>query len=284
MNQSNPSPEPDPNPTSTGEPTRRKRLPKEKLATDYPSFMRQTRNPLSRNHSQLTPRGAILLKLGVTEDQLGQQAKIRDKIRAGWGSVEEAISILEGDDDPDSLLFMRKWNLLTEDERKNCYLEDILIAAGLTSRRFIELLAGATIDHDEFVARMFKSRKKLKVLESTFKAATEEIPITESKLVDGQIVHAVVGHENPDVKAMELFFKLTGDIGPNTIVNNDNRRQTANITTPPPERDPLQSMDKFLLEIEEVRKPRQLKAPTPVIIPVETPDNAPEIEYLGIDE
>ena len=83
------------------------------------------------------------------------------------------------------------------------------------------------------------------------------------------------------VKAMELFYKLTGDIKPSggVVVNSNN--QTANITPAPP-RDPLQSMDSWLLEIDDVRKPRQLSAPV-VDIPVEIPAGAPEIEYLDID-
>jgi hypothetical protein len=242
---------------------------------DYPSFVRQTRNPLSKNTNLLTHRGEVLVKLGVKEEQLGSVPKISDKVRAGWGSIGEAIQILEGDDDPDSLLFLSKWNLLTERDREEVQLEDILIAANLSGRRFVELLAGATVDHDEFVAKMFKSRKKIKVLESTFKAATDEVPILD------RTTGVPIGTSNGDVKAMELFFKLTGDIKPSGMMINSGN-QTANITAAPQqERDPLQSMDKFLMEIEEVRKPKQLAAPP--LIPVELPENAPEIEYLDLD-
>lgn len=252
--------------------TRRKNLPREKLESDYPSFMQQTKNPLSKAANLLNDRGEVLFKLGLVEAQVTGVPKITDKIVAGWGSIEEAVSVLEGDDDPDSIRFMSKWNLLTDREKQRAHLEDVMTAAGLTGRRFIELLAGATQDHDEFVAKMFKSRKKIKVLESTFKAATDEVPILDR---DGE----PIGTSNGDVKAMELFFKLTGDIKPaNMMINSGN--QTANITAPP-EREPLPSMDKWLLEIDDVRKPKQLAAP---VIPVEVPEGAPEIEYLDLGE
>ena len=127
------------------------------------------------------------------------------------------------------------------------------------------------------MANFYKSQHKLKVLKSTVKAATDEVPITATDMETGET--KVVGYENASVKAQELFFKLTGDIKPSggVVVNSNN--QTANITQPQVERQPLQSMDSWLLEIDDVRKPKQLQAP---IIPVEMPDHVPDIEYLDV--
>jgi hypothetical protein len=43
-------------------------------------------------------------------------------------------------------------------------------------------------------------------------------------------------------------------------------------------------MDSWLLEIDDIRKPRQLKSPQPVEIPVEMPEGVPEIEYLNVED
>ena len=43
-------------------------------------------------------------------------------------------------------------------------------------------------------------------------------------------------------------------------------------------------MDSFLLELDDVRRPKRLgAAPVEPVIPVEMPDSVPEIEYLDTD-
>ena len=202
-----------------------------------------------------------LRRLGLSESDVMGVPSITKRVVSAVGSTEEAIDLLAGDDAADSIKFTQKWNALGMSDRKWLHLEDVIVAAGLTTRRFIELIAGANSDHSDFIFKALANTKRQKVLESTIAAATDE--------------------ENADVRAMELFFKLTKDIQtPGFNVNSNN--QTLNATVAP-ERDPLQSMDSFLLEIENVRKPKQLSAAVP-IIPVEMPDNAPEIEYLPIGD
>lgn len=280
------SQDPEQQPNTSKEPTPRKRSSSEKLASDYPSFRRQTRNPLSNSRNTLDPRGSLLVKLGLVEADVVNVPRIIPKVREAVGTIAEAIEIISGDDSPDSLAFMEKWNSLTprqqEDIRlaqNSLWLEDVIVAAGLTGRRFMELLAGASYDHGEMMTSFYKSRHKLKVLQSTVKAATDEVPIMDK---EGE----VVGVSNGDVKAQELFFKLTGDIKPSGGVVIGSNNQTANITTSAVvERTPLQSMDSWLIELDEVRKPKQLGAGVTVpMIPVEIPENAPVIEYLPIEE
>jgi hypothetical protein len=261
-------------PNTTEEPTRRRKLTRERKERDYPNLLLRVKNPLAKGHSRgaLNLRGSVLEKLGVVEADIANVPRIVPRIKEVVGTVPEAVSIIEGDDNPDSLKFMAKWNSLTARERREVRLEHIITAAGLTTRRFMELLAGATYDHGEMMANFYKSQHKLKVLKSTVKAATDEVPILDK---DGE----AIGVTNGSVKAQELFFKLTGDIKPSggVVVNSNN--QTANITQPPAERQPLQSMDSWLLEIDDVRKPKQLQAP---VIPVEMPDHVPDIEYLDV--
>lgn len=260
--------------------TRKKRSKPAKPESDYPSFRRQDAQRVAgaKNTRSLSQRGMALRRLGLSESDIEGVPSITKRVVSAVGSTEEAIELLAGDDSPDSIKFTQKCTpaVMTDLNRRWLHLEDVIVAAGLTTRRFIELIAGANSDHSDFIFRTLANQKRHRVLESTIKAATDEIPIMDK---EGE----VIGATNGDVKAMELFFKLTKDIQPSGITLNSNN-QTANLNVAP-ERDPLQSMDSFLLEIENVRKPKQLNAPVDhPMIPVEMPENAPEIEYLGIDE
>lgn len=278
---SQPSLAPDPKPNSSRRNSTPRRERKEKLLNDYPSFIRPTKNPLSTDSGktlhQFSSRAQALDRLGLVEKDLAGVPRITPKVREAVGTVADAITLLEGDDNPDSITFLAKWNSLSAKDQGVLHLEDVIIAAGLTCRRFMELLAGATYENGEMMTGFYKAQHKLKVLKSAVKAATDEIPILDK---EGE----VVGVANGDVKAMELFFKITGDIKPSggVVVNSNN--QTANINTNP-EHTPLQSMDSWLIELDEVRKPKQLGAGATVpMIPVERPENAPEIEYLGVED
>lgn len=260
-------------PNSSAERTPRKRLTAERRATDYPTSRRPSPNPLVRGGNKLSREGEVRFRLGLTDSQMAGVPSITRLVGEATGSVAEAIEILSGDDAEDSIKFMAKWNSLSPSDQRHVKLEEVIIAAGLTTRRFKELLAGASSDEFTFKALTHKT----KVLKSAIKAATTETPI----VADVNGTNIVVGHEPADVKAMELFFKLTGDIKPSggVVVNSNN--QTANIS-PVVERPPLQSMDSWLLEIDDVRKPKQLNAPP--VIPVEMPVNAPEIEYMPLGD
>ncbi len=250
--QSNPNPEAKPN--TTGEPIPARKSRREKLVRDFPNSGKQVSRRMP------TIREEILIKLGLSESDMEGVPRVKERVKEAVGSVEEAILIISGDDSPDSVRFTAKWNSLTVRQQRRTKIEEVITAAGMTPRRFMELLVGAAYDHGEMMSNFYKSRKKLDVLKSTVKTATGRFA---------------------DVKAQELFFKITGDIKPSggVVVNSNN--QTANITAAP-ERQPLSSMDSFLLELDEVRKPKQLNAPP--VIPVEMPEGAPEIEYLQIED
>lgn len=279
-----PSPPAEATPSGSEEPTHRKKLTGEQLRANYPdSYRPPTANPLStrnlRNPTNLTPVGYVRQRLGLTDHDVRDVPRITPRVKEAVGTVKAAIRILAGDDAPDSIAFMAKWNSLSKSDQKNARLEDVIVAAGLTPRRFMELLAGASMDYSSTVSKLIVSKHQPKVLKATIKAATDELPITDAQ-------GNVIGRSNGDVKAMELFHKITGALptpkGSNFTLNQQINNSPAEASTK--ERTPLESMDNFLLEIEAIRKPKQLEARTEPIIPVEMPDNAPEIEYLDLGE
>jgi hypothetical protein len=256
---------PDPTPNSSAPPSTKKRSSERVNPSDYPSYAQQrTANPLAQPAKSLTNPGWALKHLGLTEEDVKGVPEITPRVKEAMGSVKEAILLLRGDDAPDSRAFIEKWDSLSARDQSNCRLEHVITAAKLTTRRFMELLAGASFDHSATVSKIFISQSQLKVMKSTVKAAT-----------------AAKG----DVKAMEIFHKITGAMPTpkgGTFVFNPQ------INPPPPDanqpKTPLQAMDSFLLELDDVRRPKQLSASIEPVIPVEMPENAPEIEYLDLGE
>ena len=245
---------------------------------DFPSYAQQrTGNPLAQKTNLLTNAGLALKRLGLTEKDVIGIPEITPRVKEAMGSVKEAILLLRGDDAPDSRAFIEKWDSLSARDQSFCRLEHVITAAKLTTRRFMELLAGASFEHSATVSKIFVSRSQLQVLRSTVKAATDEVPI----MADIGGARVQVGTTNGDVKAMEIFHKITGAMPTpkgGTFINN----QQINAALPSEPKTPLQAMDSFLLELDDVRRPKQLSVLAEPVIPVEIPDNAPEIEYLDV--
>ena len=86
----------------------------------------------------------------------------------------------------------------------------------------------------------------------------------------------VVGYTNGDTKAMEIFHKATGFLpmprGSNTTINLNQLNATQNNGGGDDDDSPgdLQSMDEFLMGMQDVLRPAQLSAP-----PRSRPDRNP---------
>lgn len=255
----------------------------ETLAEDYPSCIRpENPNPVGGDSHLLTDRGQALRRLGLTEHDVANVPRITPRVKEAVGTVKAAIRILLGDDDPDSIRFSTKWRGASKKDQLSLRLEDFLVAAEITPRRFMELLAGASMEYSSTVSKLIVSKNQPKVLKATVKAATDSVPITA--MVGGAMVE--IGRTNGDVKAMEMFHKITGALPTpkgsnftlNQQINSGGEVKESKVQTP------LESMDSFLLELDEVRKPKQISARSEPIIPVEVPEGAPEIEYLDLQD
>ena len=203
MPSSLPNPAPEPQPTSSAPTSTSKKSSAKTNLRDYPSFAQpRTANPLAQPTNPLTNTGLALKRLGLREKDIKGVPDITPRVKEAMGSVKEAILLLRGDDSKDSRKFSEKWDSLSDRDRKHVQLEHVVTAAGLTTRRFMELLAGAEFDHSATVSKIFVSRSQLKVLKSTVKAATDEQPIFNK---EGDLI----GQSNGDVRAMEIFNKIT---------------------------------------------------------------------------
>lgn len=213
-------------------------------------------------------------RLGITQQDMEGVPRVTDRIREGAGSVEAAIAALRGDDAADAILFISKYDSVTESDRERLTLEEFLVAAGLTPRRFVEVVTGALMQQASDVTKMLVSVAQPKVTAATVKAATEERPILDR---EGEIV----GYAPGDVKAQEIFHKISGLLptpkGAQTIINMQQLNQGGKDDDGDEDGEELQSMDSFLMEMQDVLRP-QLPASTSPASPI--PVNAPEFEYI----
>jgi len=239
---------------------------------------------ISSDRHRLTKREYAVKHLGLDESLMEWVPNVTPRIIRGAGSVDNAIEALRGDESEDAIAFMQKWDSISVGDRKYLTIEEIFTAAGLTAREFVEVVTGALMQQGEDSSRMIVAMAKPKVMESTIKAATDEVPITAYDVETRQM--KVVGKTNGDVKAMEMFHKITGNLqapkGSTTNIYANQANQTVvQASKDDDDGEELPSMDSYMREIQDVVRP-QLEASVPSSIST-VPINAPEVEYLDAE-
>lgn len=197
---------------------------------------------------------------------------VTDRLLQGAGSPSAVINVLKGDDSDDARAFMRVYLSIPEEVRYRLSLEEIFTAAGLTGRRFIEVVTGAMMQQAQDISRMMIAVAQPKVSAALVRAATEERPIFNRKGEE-------IGTSGPDMKAIEIFGKMSGMMptpkGSQTIINMQQLNQGGESESSTTHSAILEPMDDFLKELQPVVRP-ELPAPRPKTeIPIRTPD----VEY-----
>ena len=122
------------------------------------------------------------------------------------GGIRHVLEALRAHDDDDAQAFIELADSLSAGDRKHAPIEAIAFAAGIGSLRLAELAQTALFLYGTMKTKMLLSSAMPKVMKATIKAATDEVPITADTM-EGRIV---VGHSNGDIKAMEMFHKMSG--------------------------------------------------------------------------
>lgn len=122
------------------------------------------------------------------------------------GGIEHCITALRAHDDEDAAAFVEMWDQCTATDRKHLKIEEIAHAAGVGSLRLAEVTQTALYLYSERQTQMILSAAMPKVMTSTIKAATDQVPIT----ADVGSKRVVVGHTNGDTRAMEMLLKARG--------------------------------------------------------------------------
>lgn len=181
------------------------------------------------------------------------------------GGRQQVIAALAAHDDPDARAFVDVYEQCNQTDRKYLPLEAIAHAAGIGSLRLAEVAQTALYLYCSAQTKFLISSSMVKVTKSIVKAATDEVPITAYNSQTG--MQEVVGKTNGDVKAMELFGRISGIApvpkGATIAIQN-------NYGDKPDEDKPTQhswkTAEERLREIQDATEPKRL--PTPVGAPI----------------
>ena len=124
------------------------------------------------------------------------------------GGIRHVLEALRAHDDDDAQAFIDAYDGLTATDRRCLSLEVVCFSAGIGSLRLAEVAQTALFLYGTMKTKMLLSSAMPKVMKATIKAATDEVPIVALDIET--MCNKVVGHTNGDIKAMEMFHKMSG--------------------------------------------------------------------------
>ena len=182
---------------------------------------------------------------------------ITPMLKAVEGGIPKVLEALRMHDDDDARTFLEAWDQCTKTDRRYLRVEDAAFASGVGSLRLAEVAQTALFLYGQMTTKMLLSSAMPKVMKSTIKAATDEVPITA--MVDG--INLVVGKTNGDVRAMEMFHKMSGMMplpkGAQIAIQNnfgEDREKPALAAG-------WKDADQRLREFQELTEPKRLPSP-----------------------
>jgi hypothetical protein len=195
----------------------------------------------------------------------GKEAVVTPMLKAVEGGTGRVIQALRAHTDDDAQAFIELYDSLSAADRKHVSVEVVAFACGIGSLRLVEVAQTALFLYASIETKMLISSSMPKVTRSIIKAATDEVPITAYNSDTG--MQEVVGKTNGDVKAMELFGRISG-IAPVpkgatiAIQNNYGDRDDKPAVTTAGWRTP----EERLREIQDMTEPKRL--PSPAAVPI----------------
>lgn len=170
------------------------------------------------------------------------------------------MEILEQDDEDDSVAFCAKYRSVAESDHPYVSIEEITIAAGLTTRRLWELIQGARLEQSQDAMKMLVADNRAAIMRSVVDAA-----------------------KGGDQKATEMLWKADGTLpksnGISLILSQHNNSMPQLAAIPEDEDLPVGDMDTSLKDFQRVTSsPPQLEAPRQVVsVPII------DAEYEAVD-
>lgn len=188
-------------------------------------------------------------RLGADPDALAKCRKITPLLKECGLDRQRVVEILEQDDEDDSVAFCAKYRSVAESDHSYVSIEEITIAAGLTTRRLWELIQGARLEQSQDAMKMLVADNRAAIMRSVVDAA-----------------------KAGDQKATEMLWKADGTLpksnGISFIMSQNNSMPeltSAAATVVEDEALPLADMDTMLKEMQRVTATPQLEAPRPVV-------------------
>lgn len=189
---------------------------------------------------------------------------VTSMLRGADGGIKRVLEALRAHDDDDARSFLDAFDTCNASDQKVLRLEDIAFASGIGSLRLAEVAQTALFLYADMQTKLLISSAMHKVTKSIIKAATDQVPIVAMNHETGD--EEVVGKTNGDIKAMELFGKISGQVPlPKNTVNNytqNNFGEREERKLPAESGHAWKYPEDRLKEIVAVVSPKQLPAPT----------------------
>lgn len=175
-------------------------------------------------------------------------------LKAVEGGIPRVLEALRMHDDDDAQAFIECYDALPATDRGLVSAEFVAHASGIGSLRLAELCQTALFLYASAQTKLLISGAMPKVTNSIIKAATDSVPILDSQGIQ-------VGRTNGDVKAMELFGKMSGIVpipkGAQIAIQNNYRQPEDDGPPPPAWRD----SGERLREFHDMTEPKRLPSP-----------------------
>lgn len=185
---------------------------------------------------------------------------ITPMLKAASGGLDAVLSALRSYAHDDAQKFIHLYDDAPKRDRKVLPIETFAFASGIGSIRLAGLAAEAIVSTGHTQTQILMGSAMHKVMRSTIKAATDEVPITAE--VNG--VSMVVGKTNGDTRAQEMFHKMTGMMpipkGSQIAIQNVYRGAYGQGEAEAPTQG-WRSPDERLREIYAITEQKQIEAP-----------------------
>lgn len=175
------------------------------------------------------------------------------------GGVSAVIEALRSHDEGDAETFLSEYDSLGSTDQKLVPLEYVAFTSGVGSLRLAELAQTALFLYASMQTKLLISGSMAKVTKAIVKAATDEAPIFDREGIQ-------IGRTNGDVKAMELFGKMSGIVpipkGATIAIQNNYGEKEESAPSAPA----WKTSEERLREIQDMTEPKRLPSPaTPPI-------------------
>lgn len=176
------------------------------------------------------------------------------------------LAALRASGNEDARAFVELHDSISKQDQIVLSWEEIAYAAGIGSLRLLEVAVSASYEFNQAQTKLLIANSMRKVVKAAVKAATDQVPI----VADTPVGRVVVGKTNGDVRAMELFGKMSG------LVPIPKGAQIAiqNINTQPNEDDKpsghavWMEAEERLQRIQDAIEPKRLPSPPMEHVPI----------------
>jgi hypothetical protein len=103
--------------------------------------------------------------------------------KRGHDGINAAIEFLRGADDEVARKFISLWDDMPDSTRKLVPFEAFCLAAGTTTKRMLELVAGACLEQSDLAARLLVNAAHPRVVAATVRAAVQKDGHQDRKMI-----------------------------------------------------------------------------------------------------